>query len=193
MYLIQSAFAVVPSPILVSSSVNSTILLSFIILHVILPHFGRSIIKLHPVLNKWSISKCTYRSIWIILPNRKIKSHLISMISPILWENFHFINISIAHLEFNYLFLGSEAIANNLPILFLLPMHLQALPRPRHRRNPLLKVLMPLHLRPEVRTPQKQIIILLIDPRQPTATGLYIFDLPQRSFPFVHGDYPLII
>ena len=193
MYLIQSAFAVVPSSILVSSSVNSTILLSFIILHVFLPHFGRSIIKLHPVLNQWPISKCTYRSICIILPNRKIESHLISMISPILWENFHFINISIAHLEFNYLFLGSEAIANNLPILFPLPMHLQALPRPRHRRNPLLKVLMPLHLRPEVRTPQKQIIILLVDPCQPTATGLYIFDLPQRSFPSVHGDYPLII
>ena len=115
------------------------------------------------------------------------------MISHILWENFHFINISIAHLEFNYLFLGCEAIANNLPILFPLPMHLQALPRPRHRRNPLLKVLMPLHLRPEVRTPQKQIIILLVDPRQPTATGLYIFYLPQRSFPSLHGDYPLII
>ena len=109
------------------------------------------------------------------------------MIYSILGEKFHLINISIAHLKLNYLLLGSEAIAKNLPILFPLPMHLQALPRPRHRRNPLLKVLMPLHLRPEVRTPQKQIIILLVDPRQPTATGLNIFDLPQRSFPSVHG------
>lgn len=126
-------------------------------------------------------------SIRIILPYRKIENHLISMISPILWKNSSFINYSIAHLHFHSLLLGSEAITNYLPILFPLFMHLQTFPWSCHCRNPLLKVLMPVHLWLEVRSSQKQIIILLVHAYQPTATGLDIFEFSQRSFPSLHG------
>ena len=142
---------------------------------------------MHPVLKQRPIFEGAYRPTRLMLSYRKIERHLISMIYPILWKDFHFITISIATLQFNYLLLRCEAFAYPLPILFPFPLHLQTLPRPSHSRNPLLKGLMPVHLWFEVRSTQKQIIILLIHSCQPTPARLNIFYLPQCSFPSVHG------